>query len=113
MRLGASDFIEGRVNIEDSIIAAKEFAKAGIEILDISGGFKGYLSPDSKEQGYFSPLTEAIKKEISIPVILTGGITDSEAAENLLADEKADLIGVGRAILNDSKWAEKTVESLK
>lgn len=113
LRLGASDFIEGGVNIEDSIIAAKEFEKAGIEILDISGGFKGYFSPNSKEQGYFSPLTDAIKKEISIPVILTGGIIEEAAAEKLLVDGKADLIGVGRAILNDSKWAEKAVNSLK
>ena len=50
---------------------------------------------------------------VSIPVILTGGITDVQAAEQLLAEGKADLIGVGRAILNNSKWAEQAINSLR
>ncbi|MDF2892609.1 MAG: NADH:flavin oxidoreductase/NADH oxidase [Clostridia bacterium] len=114
LRLGASDFMEGGTTIEDSQTAAKEFEKAGISILDISGGFSGYNVPDLVgQQGYFAPLTEAMKKVVSIPVILTGGITEINAAEQLLADGKADLIGVGRAILKDSKWARDAIESMK
>lgn len=111
LRLGASDYMEGGSTIEDSIIAVREFEKAGVDILDISGGLCGYSIPRVTDQGYFSPLTEAIKKVVSIPVILTGGITESEAAEKLLDEGKADLIGVGRAIYKDSKWAERTIES--
>lgn len=110
LRLGASDYLEGGSNIEDSKIAAVEFEKAGVDILDISGGFCGYARPRVKDQGYFSPLTEEIKKEVSIPVILTGGITEIEAVEKLLAENKADLIGVGRAIYKDSKWAQRAIE---
>ncbi|MEG2018383.1 MAG: NADH:flavin oxidoreductase [Clostridium sp.] len=113
LRLGAADYIEGGAVIEDSIIASKEFEKAGVNILDISGGFLGYVMPNATEQGYFSPLSEEIKKSISIPVILTGGITEAQAAEKLLQEEKADLIGVGRAILKDSNWAKNAIESLK
>lgn len=113
LRLGASDYADGGATIEDSKHAAVEFEKAGIDILDISGGFCGYVVPGVSEQGYFSPLTKAIKEVVSIPVILTGGITEALAAERLLTEGKADLIGVGRAILKDSNWAEKAVESLK
>jgi 2,4-dienoyl-CoA reductase-like NADH-dependent reductase (Old Yellow Enzyme family) len=113
LRLGASDFTEGGTPIEDSQMAAREFEKAGIDILDISGGLSGYSVPGLAGQGYFAPLTEAIKKVVSIPVILTGGITEIQAAEHLMAEKKADLIGVGRAILKDSKWAQKAIESLK
>lgn len=112
LRLGASDYMFGGTTIEDSKIAAREFEKAGVNILDISGSFLGYTIPGSTEQGYFAPLTEAIKKVVSIPVILTGGITEVQAAEQLLAEEKADLIGVGRAIFKDSMWAQKVIESL-
>lgn len=112
LRLGASDYMEGGSTIEDSQIAAKEFEKAGIDILDISGGFCGYVVPGCSEQGYFAQLSESTKKVISIPVILTGGITEAKAAEQLLADGKADLIGVGRAIFKDSTWAQRAVESL-
>jgi 2,4-dienoyl-CoA reductase-like NADH-dependent reductase (Old Yellow Enzyme family) len=113
LRLGASDYMDGGITIEDSLVAVKEFEKAGIDILDISGGFCGYVGNGSNEQGYFSPLTEAIKKVVSIPVILTGGIKDGKAAEDLLAHNKADLIGVGREVLKDSNWARNVIESLK
>lgn len=114
LRLGASDYMEGGTALEDSILAAKAFDKAGIQLLDISGGFCGYHVPSlAGQQGTFKELTEAIKNKISIPVILTGGITEATAAEQLLQEEKADLIGVGRAILNDSAWAKQAVEMLQ
>ncbi|MCF8011885.1 MAG: NADH:flavin oxidoreductase [Clostridiales bacterium] len=100
LRLGASDFKEGGTTIEDSQIAAREFEKAGVNILDISGGLSGYAVPGLTGQGYFAPLSEAVKEVVSIPVILTGGITEQQAAEHLLTEGKADLIGVGRAIDN-------------
>ncbi|MEY8001369.1 NADH:flavin oxidoreductase [Clostridium sp. Mt-5] len=113
LRLGASDYMPGGSTVEDSKIAAREFEKAGVDILDISGGFCRYTIPGNTSQGYFSPLTEAIKKSVSIPVILTGGITEVQAAETLLSENKADLIGVGRAIYRDSNWAKRAVESLE
>lgn len=113
LRLGASDYIEGGSTIEHSKIAAVEFEKAGIDILDISGGFCGYVLPGAAEEGYFSSLTEEIKKVVSIPVILTGGITKAETAERLISEGKADLIGVARAIYRDSNWAKKAMESIK
>lgn len=112
LRLGASDYMDGGTTIEDSKIAASELEKAGVDILDISGGFCRYTIPGVTVPGYFSPLSEAIKSVVSVPVILTGGITKGQHAEKLLADEKADLIGVGRAIYKDFKWPEKTIKSL-
>ena len=56
--------------------------------------------------------SEAIKRKVSIPVILTGGVTEEKVAEQLLTEGKADLIGVGRAILKDSDWARLAIESL-
>lgn len=113
LRLGASDYMEGGSTIDDSKTAALEFEKVGVDILDVSGGLCGYVVPGLTGQGYFSPLTEAIKEVMSIPVILTGGITEVHAAEKLLDDGKADLIGVARAIYKDSKWAENAIKSLE
>ena len=113
LRLGASDFREGGITIDDSQVASQEFEKAGVNILDISGGFTGYIVPGLNGQGFFAPLSEAVKKVVSLPVILTGGITEVQAAEQLLTDGKADLIGVGRAVLNNSKWAEQAINSLQ
>lgn len=113
IRLGACDYMPGGTTLEDSIQAAHVLEKAGIDLLDISGGFCGPYRSQSTEQGYFKELSLPIKQQISIPVLLTGGITTSEGAEALLKDGAADLIGVGRTILRDSRWAQQTISSLQ
>ena len=107
LRLGACDYMEGGSTPEDGAKAAELFEAAGLDLLDISGGFNGYKRNDLKEPGYFSDAAVAAKQKVSIPVILTGGVRDAESAEKLLEENKADLIGVGRAIYKDSDWAKK------
>lgn len=102
VRLGACDYRDGGTTISDSIQAAKELEKNGVDLLDISGGFCSYQKPGATEQGYFSDITKEIKKAVQIPVILTGGITEICAADRLLDEGAADLIGVGRALLKNS-----------
>lgn len=109
VRLGACDYMDGGSTYEDGIMAAKLLAQSGIDLLDISGGLFGYIRPDYNEQGYFSDITKAIREVVDIPVLLTGGITDAENAELLLKEGKADMIGVGRAILKDSLWAKNAM----
>lgn len=112
LRLGASDYMEGGLTIEDSKVAVQAFQKAGVNMLDISGGFCRYTVSGLSGQGYFTPLSKAIKEVVSIPVIVAGGITEVNAAEEILSEEKADLIGVARAIYKDSNWAKRAMESL-
>lgn len=107
VRLGGCDYTEGGSTIEDSVEASVLLESYGIDLLDISGGMNGYIIPGNKEPGYFSDMSERIKEEVTVPVILTGGVRDWGSAENLLKEGKADLIGVGRAILKDSLWPEK------
>jgi 2,4-dienoyl-CoA reductase-like NADH-dependent reductase (Old Yellow Enzyme family) len=113
LRLGASDYMAGGTRIADSTIAAVEFERVGVDILDVTGGLTGYIRPGHDEPGYFAELSEAIKGVVSIPVMLTGGVTEPQHAEKLLAEGKADLIGVGRAILRDSEWAQRAIRSLE
>lgn len=112
LRLGACDYMDGGNTIEDGVYAARKFQKAGVDLLDISGGFNGFSRKDTKEPGWFGDASSAIRKEVSIPVILTGGVKDAKDAENLLQEGKADFIGVGRAILKNSDWAEKAMKDI-
>lgn len=113
LRLGGCDYMDGGSTVEDAVEASKLLAQTEIDLLDISGGFCRYLRPGHKEQGYYSAMTQAIKAVVkNIPVLLTGGIVEGSFAEKLLQDKKADLIGVGRAIMKDSLWAKKNMESI-
>lgn len=112
VRLGSDDFAEGGTTIDDAVYAAIELERAGMSALDVSGGINGYVRPGHNEPGYLSYLSRAIREAVSVPVVLTGGVTEAAQAESLLAAGEADLIGVGRAILRDSRWAAHAVASL-
>lgn len=107
VRLGGADYLPGGSTEEDAVEAAKLLEKAGVDLLDLSGGMCFYTRPDHKEPGYFSSMTEKIKKAVSVPVMLTGGVRTLADAERLLQEGKADLIGVGRSLLKDAHWLEK------
>ncbi len=110
VRLGACDYQEGGSTVEDAVAAARILEAAGVDLLDISGGLCGYRGSGSKEEGYFGEEAAAIRRAVSIPVILTGGVRTPEGAERLLEEGKADLVGVGRAVLKDSCWAKNAIE---
>lgn len=110
VRLGGSDYMEGGSTIEDCVEAAKAFETWGVDLIDLTGGMCRYVRNDCTEPGYFKDMSEAVKAVVKTPVILTGGVTTIDELENLLAMEKADMIGVGRAILKDSAWPEKNMK---
>ncbi len=107
VRLGGSDYLQGGNSEEDAVEASLLLERAGIDLLDISGGMCFFARPGHTEPGYFSSMTEKIKAAVSVPVILTGGITRPGDAERMLAEGKADLIGVGRAMVKDPLWGAK------
>ena len=112
LRLGACDFLEGGTTIEDSIKASLIFEENSLDLLDISGGLLGYQNPLCEEEGWFSSLSKSIKDKVRIPVILTGGFTNKGSIDLALKEEKADLIGVGRALLKDNSLPKKLTRKL-
>ena len=99
VRLGGADYLPGGATEEDAVEACCMLEQAKVDLLD------GHPEP-----GYFGTMTEKIKAQISIPVMLTGGVTTTAEAETLLQEGKADLIGVGRALFRDPDWRKNQSE---
>ena len=87
VRLGGADYLPGGSKEEDAVQAAILLEKAGVDLLDISGGMCFFMRPGHMEPGFFSSMTEKIKGEVSIPVLLTGGIKKAEDAEQCHQDK--------------------------
>ena len=113
-RLGASDMMEGGVTVQEGRRIAAALVEVGVDAIDVSGGLVGAEHPGESGQGYFIPLAEEIRQEsaVTVPVIGVGGITEPEYADQVVQEDRVDMVAVGRAILNDSQWARKAVHAL-
>ena len=107
VRLGGADYRDGGNTEEDAVRASDILVKAGADLIDVSGGICFFMRPGHDEPGYFSSMTEKIKAAVPAPVVLTGGIGTVHDAERLLEEGKADMIGVGRALLADPEWRKR------
>jgi 2,4-dienoyl-CoA reductase-like NADH-dependent reductase (Old Yellow Enzyme family) len=113
VRLGGCDYMEGGNSIQDSAAAAKILEENCADMISVSGGMCRYIREGHEEPGYFSDMSSEIKKAVSIPVMLTGGVKEAADAERLLREDAADLIGIGRELLKDTKWAVRALETIR
>jgi len=111
VRLGCVDGIEGGIVPEDAALVAAMLQSEGVSLIDVSGAFAG-SRPKEAPPGYYVPAAALVKSRVGIPVLVTGGITDPKFAEEVLQEGKADLIGVGRALLRDAEWVVKAKKVL-
>ncbi|MEJ2740106.1 MAG: NADH:flavin oxidoreductase [Dehalococcoidia bacterium] len=102
--------IEGGRTITESQEIARILESAGVDILHIDAGcyeVPYWITPPYyMPQGCLADMAAAIKKAVNIPVITVGGITSPEVAEQILREEKADYIGLGRALIADPAWPD-------
>ncbi len=107
-RLGANDFMPGGLTQEAGRKAAIALSEAGVDLLDISGGLHGSSLPgwDEVSQGYFVPMAAEIRAAVEVPVVVAGGITKPEYADQVIREGKVDLVAVGRAMLENPNWAQ-------
>jgi 2,4-dienoyl-CoA reductase-like NADH-dependent reductase (Old Yellow Enzyme family)/thioredoxin reductase len=69
----------------------------------LSGQFSSVFDP----HGLNAHLSAAIKKAVSIPVAVVGGINSPELAEEVVATGKCDLVALGRQLTADPDFANK------
>lgn len=111
-RLGADDFRQGGLSLDDTKAFAGQLVNAGVDVVDVSNGIDSPNPPKHSLQGFLLHLAEGIKKVVEVPVIGVGGIKDAEFADKAVREGKVDLVAVGRAFYADPKWATKAIKTL-
>jgi len=106
-RLGADDGLPGGITPEDTLEIAPCLVDAGVDVIDISGGLRGYQPFEWRGEGFFAGISSRVKAVCGAPVIVTGGVKSPATADYIIRRSKADLVGIGRALLKDSDWAVK------
>ncbi|KAJ3261443.1 hypothetical protein HDU77_000882 [Chytriomyces hyalinus] len=105
-RLSASDFVDGGLTIDESVIVCRELKALGVDVVDCSS--MGIVAPTDAsiplQPGYNVPLAQKIRHESSVATAAVGLITEPTQAEAILQDGSADVVLLARAFLNDPSW---------
>jgi 2,4-dienoyl-CoA reductase-like NADH-dependent reductase (Old Yellow Enzyme family) len=113
-RLGSDDLDPAGTKVKDSRKFAIKLQKAGVDVIDVSGGTSGSRPEQFQgKQGYFIPQAQEIKAVVQVPVIGVGGITNAEYADSLVRDGKVDLVAIGRELIRNPNWASEAIKTLK
>ncbi len=118
VKLNSADFQKGGFDFDDSLTVAKWLADASVDLLEISGGTyeqPRLLNLDGVEpieeqslvrstlarEAYFVDFAKAMRDELSIPIMVTGGLRRREVMNHVLETGGADVIGLGRPLCVD------------
>ena len=92
---------------EQSARLAKILKAKGVDVIDCSSGGISEVAPILGKEikyGYQVPLSEYVRRHADIMTMAVGLIIHGDQAEQILRDGQADLIAVGREILNNPNW---------
>ena len=125
LKLGVADTVEGGLAIEESVDRADRLESMGLNGIEVSCGvmekvsdscgtyagvgpwraFQDWmfhrLAASEGPEAYFLPFAQAMKKRLTIPVILVGGLRKTETMERILASGDADFIGMARTYIRE------------
>jgi NADPH2 dehydrogenase len=106
VRLPGSDFIDGGLTVDDAVALAQELKGIGIDyVVPSIGLLDSKFRAPKVTPGYMVPFAERIRRDTGLPVMATGMILTPNQADSLLMDGRADMVALGRAFLNDPRWA--------
>lgn len=111
VRISGDEFVEGGLTLEDNKFISKHLADAGVDCIDVTMGivesYHKAMPPMCIPRAAYVHLAQGIKEAVNIPVITVGRINDPRLAEQILEEEKADLVAMGRALFADPELPHK------
>lgn len=115
-RLSATDWVDGGLEIEDTIEIARELAAVGVDMIDCStGGIGGTERPQRMkiEDGFQVPFSASIKNAAAVPTMAVGFLRDAKMCEQVIASGQADMVALARELLANPNWPLHAAEELR
>jgi 2,4-dienoyl-CoA reductase-like NADH-dependent reductase (Old Yellow Enzyme family) len=111
-RLSATDWVDGGWDVEQSIVLARALQARGADFIDVSSAGVSPLQKIAIGPGYQVGFAEQIRRELTIPVITVGLITEPQQAEDILQSGQADMVALARAFIADPRWPWRAAATL-
>lgn len=97
--------------LADGLKVCLKLEKMGVAVINVSQGiyesFNSLSEPTTYPQGCRHDLIRYIKDGVSLPVIAVNNVKEPWLAEQMLAENLVDFVGLGRAVVADPQWALK------
>ena len=111
-RITGSDWLDRGLTPDDAVSFAKMLKEDGLDFVDVSSGGISADARNPTEAGYNVPIAERVRHEAGIATRTVGLIVTPEQAEAIIAEGKADMVALGRAMLDDPHWAWRAARAL-
>lgn len=111
VRVSANDYHPEGLTAEDYVTYAKWMKEQGVDLVDVSSGAVVPAAIDVYP-GYQVGFAETIKTGAAIDTGAVGLITSGLQAEEILRNNRADLIFVARELLRDPYWPRTAAKEL-
>ena len=111
IKLNADDFLDGGLNRQDALSAARMLDAAGIDAIEVSAGTaaSGKKGPardrinTPEKEAYNLDLARRIKSEVHCPVVVVGGFRSYDVAEAAIRDHGMDAIAMSRPLIREPR----------
>lgn len=112
VRLSADEETGDGIEIADTLRIVEQLENlGGVDYVSITLGTRGaYVKDVSQPEATAARAAGIIRENCSLPVIVGQRITRPDLAEQLLAEGKADMIGMARALIADPAWLDRARE---
>jgi 2,4-dienoyl-CoA reductase-like NADH-dependent reductase (Old Yellow Enzyme family) len=104
VRVSATDWVDGGLVPDELVIVARELKLHGVDLVDCSSGGATPASPPRIGPGYQVPFADRIRREAGVATATVGLITTPELADEIVRNERADLVALGRELLRHPYW---------
>jgi anthraniloyl-CoA monooxygenase len=108
VRVSATDWCPGGIEVDDAVEIARAFAEHGAAGIDVSTGQVVSDEQPAFGRSYQTPYADRIRNEIGtkygIAVIAVGAISSYDDVNSIILAGRADLCALGRAHLYDPQW---------
>lgn len=111
VRVSANDYHPEGLTPKDYVQFAKWMKEQGVDLIDVSSGAV-VPARISVFPGYQVPFAQEIKEKAQIDTGAVGLITSGLHAEEILQNNRADLIFLARELLRDPYWPRKAANEL-
>ena len=100
LRVSASDYVEGGIDI-DEMVEIINLVKSDFDMIHVSSGGLDVNQMIEVYPLYQVKFSDEIKKRCGVPTITVGLITEIDQVEDILMNDQADLVALGRVLLRD------------